>query len=973
MDKQPRKCNLTILPDELLNYDEEVRENALVKFIGSHNIDIIPVLQAIIKCDTSSKIKFIAKKALYAYKQNCFYLNQTRDLFFIESIKNDDDQRRFEKFLPYLLTISPYVAVAAISAGIIIDSPVLADYLRQFLDENQDKSIDRYLLFKIFRVLSYIGNSKDLLLLKKIAFNTKDNRLLAAYAEACSIIGNEKDLYSIVNLLLEKNSLIKSSALKSLKKFGSYKVIRIVKEMLLSDDPWAKEAAAFALSRLKDTKALPDLATLLSNNTLSVRIRAFEGIKLLAVLKNRDAIRIYKSLESLNIQDENFITTAKKWKSFSTNTHEASLENDMFNSVPEIREAAIRDIIKSKAEKYYSLIYSRLNEESEKRVLSQLLTSISILNPDLKNFEAIIPLLNHSDSRVRANAVEALASFKNIEIRELKKYLCPLFNDPSNRVKANILVALAQTNDKSLSQLLKNLCSSDRSGRMSAIYAITEINDLNNVPFLMDLVKISDPETSQRAKDALILMYCSCFSDKKSLNLEAERNMRVNLLTAGINPENLFNCCTSNSRKNFLSKIAADKALFDLSSDNPDIKTGALRMFDFINATQSIDRIKIFMDDPSQSVRYYARKALNSLGFFNQNSKSLPSAKKTLSETLELFFERLTSSDPAVRLDALDRIFHISRLYGIKKISDFLLENLSKEKSTFVLPVYLKQLGIICGKKAYPSLLPYLDHKDSRVRAFAIEAIQAIRDESCLDKIKKCLNDDDNRVRANAIMALYHYDPSLVLDALDKMIYSHHPWMKDSAIFAARILGGPKIVSTLFEAFKRAKSYELKIKLVRSIVHINDISIIRDALDFLETCKDRGTLLILHYLIDSILGNPTNLDMNKVFHTGTLKTLKEDEFGLKIDEKDDKNLKLYVSDEMIMKLPNDLQTTAERLNNSDESVKIKAFKELSDKKTPALNTLFKEMYTNEKQGFFKDLALYSMHQGLMIESGTSEY
>jgi HEAT repeat protein len=551
----------------------------------------------------------------------------------------------------------------------------------------------------------------------------------------------------------------------------------------------------------------------------------------------------------------------------------------------------------------------------------------------------------HSDSRVRANAAEALA-LTEPDPRVLEKNLLPLLNDPSNRVKANVLLALKNSSHPVLKDSLIKLAQGDEDHKLSAIYVISESDNPDNLDLLVQLKKSENQKISSRAGQALILIYCSFFSNKNELDYEKEKKYRQALLKAQINPDDLFDSVNKCGKKEIINKITLDRALFDLSSNNPGKRVSAIRILQFLNARAWVEKIKNFIDDPEQAVRYYARKALNSMGFFKDSAAQRSHYESIVSEPFELFKQKIVSPDPAVRLHTLDKAFTAAKTYGIEPVAAFLLENLKNEKSTFVLPSYIRQLGILAGKKALPEILPFLSNKDSRVRAFSVEAVQACRDEKALLLLMPLLDDEDNRVRANAVMALYHLEPAKALDTLDKMIYSHQPWMKESAVFVARKLGGPKIISALFEAFKYSKSYDLQIKLVRALADLQDISIIRDALEFQQVCKDKRSLLILEFLINSLSGKKEELNLKKIFHAHAL--------GNGIDNS-------LIPESLIMNQPPDLRSLLESLNTFDEDIKINALKELAAKNNPALEQVFQSVYLKEKNFFLKSLSLHLMH------------
>lgn len=110
--------------------------------------------------------------------------------------------------------------------------------------------------------------------------------------------------------------------------------------------------------------------------------------------------------------------------------------------------------------------------------------------------------LRDDDSRVRANAVEAIEMLK---IADTARLLLPFLNDENNRVKANIIQALWDKHDQSA--LLKTLkeMSIDKSHwmRLSAIFVLDKLKIPGKVEILASMSSDEHPQVAAKAREAI--------------------------------------------------------------------------------------------------------------------------------------------------------------------------------------------------------------------------------------------------------------------------------------------------------------------------------------------------------------------------------------------------------------------------------------------------------------------------------------
>ena len=134
------------------------------------------------------------------------------------------------------------------------------------------------------------------------------------------------------------------------------------------------------------------------------------------------------------------------------------------------------------------VVSSHLQQEGEPHVRATLVKVLGLIGND--QMTAVLALyLEDSDARVRANCVEALLRL-NASKDTMRKQLLKLASDGNNRVLANAALGLVSLGDprKGREILNRMLESADEYMRASAIYALGEIRDRNDLSALIRML-----------------------------------------------------------------------------------------------------------------------------------------------------------------------------------------------------------------------------------------------------------------------------------------------------------------------------------------------------------------------------------------------------------------------------------------------------------------------------------------------------
>lgn len=137
------------------------------------------------------------------------------------------------------------------------------------------------------------------------------------------------------------------------------------------------------------------------------------------------------------------------------------------------------------------------------RIKACIVTAVSrVALPNDEVFEFIAKALADEDSRVRANAVEAL---EILEMADTAKLLLPLLKDEDNRVRANVIKALWNKDDKSkLLEALKTMASDENPWmKASCIFVLDKVDIPGRIELLAAMCSEEHPKIRENARRAL--------------------------------------------------------------------------------------------------------------------------------------------------------------------------------------------------------------------------------------------------------------------------------------------------------------------------------------------------------------------------------------------------------------------------------------------------------------------------------------
>lgn len=136
-------------------------------------------------------------------------------------------------------------------------------------------------------------------------------------------------------------------------------------------------------------------------------------------------------------------------------------------------------------------------------------------------------MIENPNSHIRAKGVELLEAQlvkENSDSEIAEKLLSPFLDDPNNRVKANAVKALYKYNrEKSVETAKKMVQSSNTWMRMSGIWVLGEIEDIQGIEFLLDILP---NEKEGRVKNRIFKSLTELI-DKKSKEIPEDFLARI--------------------------------------------------------------------------------------------------------------------------------------------------------------------------------------------------------------------------------------------------------------------------------------------------------------------------------------------------------------------------------------------------------------------------------------------------------------
>ncbi len=194
-------------------------------------------------------------------------------------------------------------------------------------------------------------------------------------------------------------------------------------------------------------------------------------------------------------------------------------------------------------------------KDTNARVKACIVTAVSRLAlPDDDIVDFLTRALHEEDSRVRANAIEAI---EKLDLPDVARLLLPMLKDEDNRVRANVIKALWNKDDQSkLLEMLKEMASDENPWmKASAIFVLDKVKIPGRSELLAIMAQDEHPQIRQNARDAIfridspdcLPLWLELISNQKEFSLVAGKVVRMG--DAALNMLLVFEGRTDESRR----------------------------------------------------------------------------------------------------------------------------------------------------------------------------------------------------------------------------------------------------------------------------------------------------------------------------------------------------------------------------------------------------------------------------------------
>lgn len=294
------------------------------------------------------------------------------------------------------------------------------------------------------------------------------------------------------------------------------------------------------------------------NSASWVRMIEREGVRIWKLLPDlpQTTQHIDELAQQLSANDEDVVYNSLKALGEIEDSSPSSEIIAMFKHPnPELVALAIETLGKIGDASNLGAIRNLFQKNTHPRIKACIVTAVSKLAlPDDDILEFLTQALREEDSRVRANAIEAI---EKLDLPDITRLLLPLLKDEDNRVKANVIKALWNKEDQNrLLEVLKDMASAENPWmKGSAVFVLDKVNIPGRIELLAVMTQDDHPKIKQDAKDAIFRLdsldcipyWLAIISNDKEFSLVAGKV--VGMGEKALSTLLAFNGQTENSRK----------------------------------------------------------------------------------------------------------------------------------------------------------------------------------------------------------------------------------------------------------------------------------------------------------------------------------------------------------------------------------------------------------------------------------------
>jgi HEAT repeat protein len=474
------------------------------------------------------------------------------------------------------------------------------------------------------------------------------------------------------------------------------------------------------------------------------------------------------------------------------------LQHNLNSENSSTREAAVQALLSLKTHEAYGiLVYTASNHpeadtrhEAKKAALH--LQHILFQNPDQKSrqtgsiSEDILKLLSSAEAESRLKGLNQLkSSLKPGYLKLLLKFLHREKN-PS-LIKEALKLCVAAGGKDAIPHIAPLLRSGQEQIRAAVLEAIAPIKDHESLPLILRfsrdpsqlVAKTALTAASRFEEPELLQALVQMCQKQNQLNQDAAIFVILKLkLKTGVS---LLEQLTKSDNEAIRKR--ADKACGILKQNTA---TSTKETESKAVATESEETEK--EDNPAEPDSPEAER--------NDTSSSdevLDEEAEALAKEKEQLFNRIIQSEEKECTNFLQSISEHQYFDLVPK----LVQPLKERNSPRILSSLIMIIAQSGDKHYKDILLECLDHKDGRVQANAIEALERLGIQDCAEQVTPFLESNQDRCKTNALIYLHRLGKVDTKKHLESMIHSKKENRQLSAIYAITDLFEPDFVSLL--------------------------------------------------------------------------------------------------------------------------------------------------------------------------------
>ncbi len=455
--------------------DEENRRRALFWVAQKRDVRALFVLKRMAQNDPSVEVRYYAKKALLFFQQ----------LPSPPPASEGTQSSSFEGLRDPQAKVRNETVQALARSG--------TEGALEAFSELVGSEKNPFVKATLAVAIGVLGSTPQIPLLDRFLADA-DPRVRANAIEGLMHIGGPEVSQRIVPHLKDTDKRVKVNAYTALSKVKKIDLLKALGEMLTAEKLWVRDASAYALAKLLLPESVPLLQHALADGYVGVRLKARNGLVSLSergvtqagvalerVGGERSGPKAYLTLGMLKLRER----TA------------AGPLNDQ-----EGRLALIRRIVQAHDKEKLGMLIRQLGREKHPKVIATLLAAVGRLGHS-GALKALMPFLDSTDRRIRANAVEAIGLLANDEDLGVLEVFAL---DPDNRVRGNAIVALGNAGLDCSKAIQDMARAPDELMRLSAIYALVELGRLEQLSILETLLEDPLPRVRKKAVDGLRIL-----------------------------------------------------------------------------------------------------------------------------------------------------------------------------------------------------------------------------------------------------------------------------------------------------------------------------------------------------------------------------------------------------------------------------------------------------------------------------------